>query len=49
MRVHLDVEALAGEQPITAAVSNHRPTEPAPVKRFTRGEIRAYIRARGKQ
>jgi hypothetical protein len=48
MRVHTDIHNLVGERPVTAAVSNYRPTTPAPVKRFTRAEIRAYIKARGK-
>jgi hypothetical protein len=48
MRIHVDIHALDGGRPVTAAVSNYRPTNPAPVKRFTRAEIRAYIKARGK-
>ena len=30
-----------------AAVSHYRPAAAAPVKQFTRAEIRAYIKARG--
>lgn len=47
MRVHIDANTLTGDRPIAAAVSNYRPTAPAPIKRFTREEIRAYIKARG--
>lgn len=33
-----------------AAVSHYRPVpKPAPVKQFTRSEIRAYIKARGRK
>jgi hypothetical protein len=32
-----------------AAASNYRPAAAAPVKKFTRAEIRAYIKARGRK
>lgn len=48
MRLHPEIAATVNEGSQGAAVSHYRPTEPAPVKRFTRGEIRAYIKQRGK-
>ena len=46
MRVHTDIHTLVEERPVTAAVSNYRPTTPAPVKRFTRAKS-APISRRG--